>query len=99
MVAGSLARVAARRREQGVHLRFLEVRQRALRHLLDRNRGELGAPGQVLGTSHPDEASEGMYRREPLVARGHRAVPLVFQVCEEAADDVWREMFNLELID
>src|ERR1700681_1517102 len=99
MVAGSLAGAAARRREQGVHLRVLEVQQRALRRLFDRKGGELGAPGQVLGTSRPDEASEGVYRREPLVARGHRAVPLVFQVRQEATNDVWREMFNFELID
>jgi hypothetical protein len=52
----------------------------------------------VLGTSRPDEASEGVYRREPLVARGHRAVPLGFQVRQEATNDVWREMFNLKLI-
>src|SRR5712692_1596810 len=99
MVAGSLARAAVRRREQGIHLRFLEVRQRALRRLLERNGGELGAPGQVLWTSRPDEASERVYRREPLVARGHRAVPLAFQVRQEATNDVWRETFNFELID
>ena len=53
----------------------------------------------MLGTARPDEASEGVYRREPLVARRHRAVPLVFEVRQEATNDVWREMFDLELID
>jgi hypothetical protein len=46
--AGSLARAAVRRSAQGVHLRFLEVRQRARRRLPERSGGKLGAPGKVL---------------------------------------------------
>jgi len=53
----------------------------------------------MLGTARTHEASEGMYRREALVARRDTAVALAFEVGQEAANDLGRKVLDLQLID
>ena len=92
MVPTALGRRQVRRREQGIHLRLLQVRDQRPRSLLERHRPHLPAPLDQLRRVQADEPGQGMDRGQPLVPGGDPASPLLLQVAQELSHTVGRHV-------
>jgi hypothetical protein len=67
-----------------------KIRNNHFAGFFERNGADLTAPGNVLGAVLSHEASQGMDRRQPLVAGVNPALPRLFQIGQEEAHQVRR---------
>jgi len=85
-------------REQGIHLRFVEVGDRSLSGSFEGDGPNLSAPFDTLGTMLPDEMSQPMDHRQSLVAGCHAAAARLLQALKERSHAVGGEVIKVELI-
>jgi hypothetical protein len=82
MISATLGHVRIRGRQQGVHLRFLEVAQQRPDRFLERDGTDLPAPLDLFRVVFTDEECQGMNRRQTLIARPHTTASPLFQFAQ-----------------
>jgi hypothetical protein len=89
----------AGRRQDDIHLLFLQVGHQRPGRPLRRDRTYLAAPCHVFGTVQADEVRQRVDCRQTLVARRHGTTTLLLQILQEQMHAVCREIINAELVD
>ncbi len=98
MIAPPLLAAAVGGGEDGIHLRLIHIRELVPVESLERNGSYLAAPGDMFRAVFGDESSHGMNGRKTLVAGSDGASPALFEMFEEAAQHVARQVEDIEAI-
>jgi hypothetical protein len=85
-------------REQGIHLRLVEVGNWSLSGSFEGNRPKLSAPFDTLGTTLADEMGQHMDHGQSLVARRHAAAARLLQALKELSHTFSADVIEVELI-
>jgi hypothetical protein len=99
IIAASLCGIAIRCREQRIHLRFLQIRDRSLRGPLEGDSSDLSTPFNAFWAVLPNEARQRVDHSKPLIAGRQAAPACVLQVFEESLHVLGAYVIDVELID
>jgi hypothetical protein len=98
MIACSKIRAPIRLAQQGLHLGLLKIPDHGFGRLFERYCSYFGAPRQVDGRAHANEASQQMDGCKLLVAANTAALAITLQVIKELADNRRRQVFHGHVI-
>jgi hypothetical protein len=98
VIAATLGGFAVRRRQQRIHLRFVQIGDDCLAGLLERDGADLAAPGNMFRTVLSHEVRQRVNRGQPLVAGGNGTLPSLFQVSQEEAHQIRRYIHHLQSV-
>src|SRR5713101_4709485 len=99
MIPLSLSGLEIGRSEQGIHLRFLQIRDHSLGALFERDCPNLFAPRDMFWAVNGHEMTESMDRGEALISRGCAAAADFLDLGKKPADALLRDFDHRELID
>jgi hypothetical protein len=98
MIASALFGAAVGSGEECVHLRLIEIGEFVPGEALERNGAYLAAPGDMFGAAFGDESYHSVNGGKPLVAGANGASSVLFEMIEEAAQHLARQLEDIETI-
>lgn len=87
------------RSQEGIDLRLVEIGHGGLRGLLERDRADLGTPGEVFRAVQADILGERMKGAEALIARPTTTASIFLQMLEEPTEHERRQILDGQSID